>query len=106
MNDSVPTPEPNPDVFSKPAGDPNPLPADTDLVRRAVLQLRGFGDDLNQGTVRRLLPYWRHFRELSAQEMLAVVDQFPDGPAGDDTEAGVIMPGGGWISGPQQGGES
>jgi hypothetical protein len=50
----------------------------TDLVRRAVLQLKAFGD-LNRGQVRRVLPYWRHFVSLSAREMLAVVEAFPPG---------------------------
>lgn len=49
-------------------------------ARRALLQLRAFAvADLNQGGVWRVLPYYRHFGELSADEMLAIVDAFPPG---------------------------
>jgi hypothetical protein len=61
----------------------------TDLVRRAVLQLKAFGD-LNRGQVRHLLPYWRHFVSLSPAEMLAVVDRFPPG---EDNAQARVMPG-------------
>jgi hypothetical protein len=60
----------------------------TDLVRRAVLQLKAYGD-LNRGQVRRVLPYWRHFVLLSPAEMIAIVDRFPPG---EDAPARV-MPG-------------
>lgn len=79
MGSSIPDPA-APDLaaaFSKPAdADPNLVP--DALVRRAVLQLRSFGT-FNQGQVRHFLPCWHHFRELNADQMLAIVATFPPG---------------------------
>ena len=109
--DSIPE-QPSPDlaaVFSKPADvEPNPAAIITpdDPVRRAILVLRAFGD-LDQDQVRRVLPMWRHYVTLTPAEMIEIVNAFPSGGDEDDDtpQPGVAMPGGGWISGPMQGGE-
>lgn len=118
MVDSIPD-QPAPDLaaaFSKPSGaDPNPPP--TEIERLAVLDLRAYAGDVNQGRARRVLPYWQRFEELSADEMLAVIETFPPGEDPDRTMRRAIVdapdqpadtgthwtarpePGGGYISG-------
>lgn len=52
--------------------------ANQPVVAEAIVALRAFGADIDQGTVRRLLPMWVHFWELSLPEIEAIVRWFPD----------------------------
>jgi hypothetical protein len=80
-------------------------------VRRALLRLRAFGD-LDRAQVRKILPMWRNFTDLTPAELLAIIASFPPGDDDPDqavspfgeTEAGTLHRGGGWISGTATGG--
>lgn len=63
----------------------NPLPSvaphnpanDSPMVGEAFDALNAFGDDLDRATVRKLLPMWRHYVDLSPQDMVAILLRFP-----------------------------
>ena len=50
----------------------------SDIVDDAEEALRLFaGSDIDQSTVRVLLPMWRHFTGISPAEMMAIISRFP-----------------------------
>lgn len=102
---SIPDPASPAAVFSKPSsGEPNPRPVapDDDLVRRAVLQLRAFAGTLDRAKAERILPDWRNFAVLTREQLGAIIESFPASEDEDDEPR--IHRGGGWLSGPSQGG--
>lgn len=60
----------------------------TDLERRAVLATLAYAGNVNQGRARSALPFWQHFKDLSADEMLAVIEMFPP----DDQPSAPVEP--------------
>jgi hypothetical protein len=47
------------------------------IVTKAWLALHMFGADLDSVTAARLLPMWRHYGQLSPEQVAAVIRRFP-----------------------------
>ena len=61
---SIPTPNGHPRI-------------DHDTVTMAILALKAFGGELTADQAVRLLPMWRYFSTLSAEEIGAILARFP-----------------------------
>lgn len=70
------------------------------IVAAAVEALKAFGGDLERESAAMLLPFWRHWWELSEREIAAILDRFEQGDPQAPPVTGRAVRGGGRISGP------
>lgn len=64
-------------------------PGHDPVVIKAYAALTAFGDLLDSVTAARLLPMWRHYKQLSPEQAAAVVARFPR-PAVPTLPPGVL----------------